>query len=250
MSFQINRTASGVITFPLHNHNDYEILYYLKGEGDLKTENDEIPYTEGTIIIVPPHLYHGSTSENGFVNISINGDFSHLLNFKKPVVMRDNENGEGRLLAELLYNNRLGNEDFISSLCQSYVLFLMSNLKLDNNIDIAINNLIAEISKSAYNSDLDLKNILIESGYAEDYIRNRFKLKTGKTPTQFLTEIRIKHACYLIDIYKNNCSMTQIAEQCGFVDYIYFSKRFKQITGLSPNEYKKYKIINKESYKQ
>ncbi len=244
MSFQINRTAAGVVTYPLHNHAEYEILYYLQGEGYLKTENNNIPYTAGTIIIVPPHLQHGSTSEKGFVNISINGDFSHLLNFKEPVVMRDNPKCEGRLLAELVYDNRLGNQNFISSLCQTYVFFLLSNLKTDNYIETALNKIIAEISESAYNCNLNLRDTLINSGYAEDYIRNQFKLKTGKTPTQFLTEIRIKRACYLIDIYKNNCSMTQIAEQCGFVDYIYFSKRFKQITGLSPNEYKKNKINN------
>lgn len=239
MNFQISRTSKGVITYPLHNHTNYEIIYYLQGEGYLKTENRQIPYTPGTIIIVPPLLYHGSTSKKGFVNISINSNFKHLFNFTHPIVMQDNEKCEGRLLAELLYDNRLGNSDFISSLCETYVLFLLSTLKIDNNVDVAINNIISEISKSAYDNSFDLKNALISSGYAEDYIRNQFKLKTGKTPTQFLTEIRIKHACYLIDIYKNNCSMAQIAEQCGFVDYIYFSKRFKQITGLSPNDYKK-----------
>lgn len=239
MKFDINRTDTGVITYPLHSHTYYEILYYLKGQGVLKTEKGDIPYSKGTVIIVPPCFLHGSSSDSGFQNISINGDFRNLLKFKEVVVMKDNEKNEGKLLAELLYNNRLNDNDFLSSLCETYILFLLSNLKIDNNIDNAINKVISEISISAYDSNFNLTTVLNNSGYAEDYIRNQFKIKTGKTPTRFLTEIRINHACYLIDIYKNNCSMTQISEQCGFVDYIYFSKRFKQITGLSPNEYKK-----------
>ena len=29
----------------------------------------------------------------------------------------------------------------------------------------------------------------------------------------------------------------EIAEKCGYTDYVYFSRRFKQITGISPREY-------------
>ena len=32
--------------------------------------------------------------------------------------------------------------------------------------------------------------------------------------------------------------LAQICEECGYVDYIYFSKKFKEVTGLSPREYK------------
>ena len=66
MSLQINCTDAGVINYPLHSHNDYEILYYLNGEGFLKTQNGDIPYLPGTIIIVPPHFSHGSTSSEVF----------------------------------------------------------------------------------------------------------------------------------------------------------------------------------------
>jgi AraC-like DNA-binding protein len=80
--------------------------------------------------------------------------------------------------------------------------------------------------------------LLQKSGYAEDYIRSHFKKVTGKTPNGFLTDIRIKHATFLIEIYANTLSLQSIAEQCGYLDYVYFSKTFKSILGVSPKEYK------------
>lgn len=240
MNLQFNRTNDGITTYPLHCHADYEIIYYLKGEGVLKTENKDIAFAPGTIIIVPPMFVHGSSSYEGFLNFCINGDFENLLNFKEPIVMQDNEKNEGWAMVELLFNNRFSdNKDFLWSLCKAYILFLLSSLKIDDNMDSVINEIIMQISNNACDCDFNPAVILKKSGYAEDYIRNRFKLKTGKTPIRFLTEIRIKHACYLIEIYKKDCSLVKIAEQCGFVDYIYFSKRFKQVIGVSPNQYKK-----------
>ena len=246
MKIQINCTSDGVITYPLHSHSNYEIIYYLYGDGFLKTENGNIPYTPDTIIIVPPNLMHGSTSDSGFKNISVNSDFKHILNFSDPVVLTDNKKQEGRLLAEFIYENRFQNNEFLSSLCETYALFLLTALKIDDNISLAIKRIIREISNNAYDFEFNLKSVLLKSGYAEDYIRNQFKQKIGKTPTQFLTEIRINRACFLIDIFKDNYSMSQIAEQCGFINYIHFSKCFKRLVGCSPNEYKKRLIAKAE----
>lgn len=238
MEIDIYCTSDGVVTYPLHSHKNYEILYYLKGEGVLKTEQGEIPYHQGNIIIVPPFLMHGSSSENGFKNISVNCDFKALLNFNEPILLKDNEKREGRMLAELLYDNRFQNREFLSSLCETYVLFVLTKLKSEDTAGSVVRKIMEEISAQAYNGNFQVKEVLVKSGYAEDYIRNKFKMQTGKTPTKFLTEIRINHARFLIDIYKDSMAMSEIAEKSGFTDYVYFSKRFKQFTGLSPNEYR------------
>ncbi|MBQ6894979.1 MAG: helix-turn-helix transcriptional regulator [Clostridia bacterium] len=78
-----------------------------------------------------------------------------------------------------------------------------------------------------------------KSGYSEDYIRSQFKLFTGKTPVEFLTETRINHACYLIDIYKDSMNLSEISEKCGYTDYVYFSRQFKKVMGISPKNYMK-----------
>lgn len=238
MSLQINRTDSGTLVYPLHSHGTYEIMYYLNGEGYLKTEKGDIEFSAGTVIIVPPFMLHGSVSENGFENISVSGELGGLLNFDNAVILRDNGKSEAKLLAELLYAHRWRSDEFLSSLCNSYILLLLSDLKIYGSLDTAINGIISEISKNAFNSALNLKSILSSSGYATDYIRNRFRLRTGKTPTEFLTELRIKHARYLIDIYGNKEPLTLIAERCGFNDYVYFSRCFKRLVGCSPCRYR------------
>lgn len=62
---------------------------------------------------------------------------------------------------------------------------------------------------------MDLCEILNKSGYAEDYIRARFKYITGKTPVEFLSKVRISHACVLMDTYKSALTLNEISEKCG-----------------------------------
>ncbi len=48
----------------------------------------------------------------------------------------------------------------------------------------------------------------------------------------------MEHARLLIDIYGGYMQMFEIAEKCGYTDYIYFSKQFKKHMGKSPGKYK------------
>ena len=236
--FQINCTQDGVKQYPFHKHNNYEIMIYLSGEGNMKTHDGNYSFSPGTIIIMPPGTEHGSASENGFKNISVMGDFGQYLFFEKPVVTYDNERHEGRLLAEIIYNNRYLSNDYLSALCLSYVYFVLQNLRIETGISMEVNKIIAEIMNRFHEYDFNLSELLKKSGYAEDYIRSRFREITGKTPKKFLRDVRIKHACYLIEIYAEKISLTQVCEQCGYIDYVYFSKKFKEVTGISPREYK------------
>ena len=238
MSYTINRTQDGVIQYPVHTHKNYEIMLYLDGKGYMRTELGNIPFETGTIIIVPPNIKHGSISENGFMNISIEGDFEAYFGFDTVKSFEDNETQEGKMLAEMIYENRYGNDTYLASLCTAYVCFLMQRFELDSAMQRSVKKITDEISQNAFDSQIDLTLILSKSGYSEDYIRSCFKKITGKTPNEFLTDIRIKHACFLINIYKNKISLSEISERCGYLDYIYFSKRFKSVMGMSPREYR------------
>ena len=238
MDLRASCTHDGVKVYPMHKHKNYEIMLYLEGEGCLRTNKKNYSFCKGSIIIVPPDTEHGSASENGFKNISIEGDFGHLFYLDSPMLLCDNDSREGTQLAKLIYNNRYGNKEYLSGLCMAYIYFLLQNMQNEDSVCMAVNKITAEITENAFDYNISLKNILLESGYSEDYIRAQFKKITGKTPNEFLSKIRIDHACFLINIYGGGMSLSRIAEQCGYVDYVYFSKKFKAITGMSPNQYK------------
>ena len=86
MKYKINITQNGTVQYPLHTHKNYEIMLYLEGEGHMRTEFGDIPFEEGTVIIVPPNILHGTTSEKGFKNISVEGDFDRYFNFGKQII--------------------------------------------------------------------------------------------------------------------------------------------------------------------
>lgn len=222
---------------PLHKHKHYEVIVYIKGNGLFHCEEKDIPVCPGKIVIVPPETMHSASLINDMERIYINGEFHQFFNLTSPTVVLDNSENEGMSLAKIIYANRYANTEYLSSLCNAFANFLLQRLKIDNEMHVIIEDMIHKMTTEFYDSNLSVTDLLKKSGYAEDYIRAQFKKVTGKTPTDFLTKIRISHACHLIDIYKNSLSLAEIAEKCGYTDYAYFSRKFKQVKGMSPREY-------------
>jgi AraC-like DNA-binding protein len=63
-----------------------------------------------------------------------------------------------------------------------------------------------------------------------------FKVKTGKTFTQLLHEIRIEHAYKLLIEGERNVS--EVCYECGFQNQSYFIKQFKRIANQTPLQYR------------
>ena len=237
--FFISITKPGTKQYPRHQHAYWEVMYYLSGTGHLATTNGEVPFRPGSIIIVPPKTVHGSVSQDGFVNISVGGAFHHLFLLDKISVQQDNAAGEGGRLARLIFDNRHTDTEYLSALCHAYALFLMQNARCENRLAQAVREIMEQAARNFFDPHFSMTASLNQSGYAEDYIRAEFKKATALSPVDFLTDLRITHARRLFEIYGDTLSVAEAAEACGFDDPVYFSKRFKQFTGISPAEYKK-----------
>lgn len=235
MSYLINKVSN---LSAAHKHNTYEIIVHIRGTGILHTEKKDFSVSPGKIAIIPPGTIHNAVSDEDLERIYISGDFNQIFNLTCPAIISDNPEKEGLSLAKMIFNNRYENPDYIVSLCNAFAHFIVQNLKMDDAIGTAIREIIYEITNNFSDSGINLCRILHKSGYAEDYIRSQFKKHTEKTPTEFLSDIRIRHARYLIDVYGSKLPLSEIAEKCGYTDYIYFSRKFKQITGISPQKYK------------
>ena len=249
MSYVIATGAYREDRYNTNVHNDYEIIYYPTGKGTTDINGNKYPVEKGTIVIIPPHVKHGSISHGGLRYISITGNHDRLIRLDTPLIFSDNEKEEGATLAHMILENRYGDAEYVSALCKAYVLFVLKNVKINSQIERAVYKIKREISTNFYDSALNVTDILNASGYAEDYIRASFKKVVGKTPIEFLTEIRINNAKTLIKLYQNSMLLAEVAEHCGFDDYIYFTRKFREILGVSPSEYK-LKSLTEEIAKQ
>ncbi|KYP15461.1 AraC family transcriptional regulator, partial [Flavihumibacter sp. CACIAM 22H1] len=62
-----------------------------------------------------------------------------------------------------------------------------------------------------------------------------FKKRTQKSFSRFLNEIRIGHACQLLENEAN--SISSICYESGYQNFANFNKFFKEITGKTPSQY-------------
>lgn len=69
------------------------------------------------------------------------------------------------------------------------------------------------------------------------HFRRLFKEKTGMTPTQYITALRLKYAEQLL--LETELNIKEIAKSVGFSDQLYFSKVFSNHFGFSPTQFRK-----------
>ena len=67
--------------------------------------------------------------------------------------------------------------------------------------------------------------------------RENFKRRTGLLPKIYLDRYRISLASSLL--ISSDLTAKEIAERCGYPDPFHFSRRFKSITGLAPEQYRR-----------
>ena len=117
--------------------------------------------------------------------------------------------------------------------------YLGNKFMLAKNSIQEINELAACIKKyidSNYsNCNLSLEFISNNLSYTPKYVSTLFKKTFKITISDYLTTLRIQHACTLIE--NGFTSISNIAALCGYSDAQYFSKLFKKRTGKTPKEY-------------
>jgi len=65
-------------------------------------------------------------------------------------------------------------------------------------------------------------------------LERRFKKYLGKTPKQFINEVRLENARRMLIETKR--PIVDIAFKCGFTEHSYFSKQFKGLFGILPSQ--------------
>lgn len=65
-----------------------------------------------------------------------------------------------------------------------------------------------------------------------------FMRRTQRTFSAFVNEVRVGHACKLL-VEDEDRTSSQICFECGFENLSNFNRRFRQIKGMSPQEYRR-----------
>ena len=126
-----------------------------------------------------------------------------------------------------------GNIDF---LCEAVLLYSLSKLKpQQKDQSSVINRMVMLIQKRFSEHDLTVSVIAEELGYSEKYLSSLFKKRIGISFTQYLQEIRLKHAIFLME--EGVVSVKNVALLSGFRDPLYFSRVFSKVYGISPKAY-------------
>lgn len=74
--------------------------------------------------------------------------------------------------------------------------------------------------------------------YSKNYIIRIFNKEFGISPVQYINEVKLRRAMYLLETTSKPIGET--ATECGYADYAYFYKRFIQKTGTSPQKWRKH----------
>jgi AraC-like DNA-binding protein len=86
-------------------------------------------------------------------------------------------------------------------------------------------------------ANLDLKAVSRELAVSYETFRKGFQKQYNVPPALYRTQRRLEVACKLLEM--TTMTHQQIAAHLGFSDEFHFSKRFKQLVGVSPRQHRR-----------
>ena len=126
-----------------------------------------------------------------------------------------------------------GNIDMLSEAVLLYTLARFAPAKKES--EDVVSKILALTNDRFSEFSLSISTIAAELGYDAKYLSSLFKKKKNVTYTQYLRELRVKHAIFLME--EGVVSVKNGALLSGFGDALYFSKIFTKAVGVSPKVY-------------
>ena len=229
-----------------HTHSLWEIVLNTEGEGVTNIGGKEYPFVAGTIICQPPDVQHGKISTEGFRDIFFQTNTLFLgrkADTNGVIVCNDDAAKTFEALMQIahrVYHKREDNyQSILDALYETMCRLLLSwhsdnGQAKDSQVEILKN----QIIQSFTNPDFTIGSLLDEAPLSKDHLRRRFAREAGCTPLEYLTELRIGFAKKMLrESHLLHHSVSEIGVMSGYYDSHYFSRLFKQKTGLSPSRY-------------
>lgn len=86
-------------------------------------------------------------------------------------------------------------------------------------------------------AELSLESLAQESGYSRVHFVRMFKAATGRSPHNYLLNMRVERVRELLA--NPALSLIDIALECGFSSHSHMTRAFRQFLGVTPSEYRR-----------
>lgn len=254
-----------------HYHDEFELIYYIKGNGTRVVGDNLSDFISKDLVLVGsglPHLWKNSedVDQHGLDVIIMKFDIQDscfmLLNLPEFVMVKELFKFAQRGV-KLNATNEI--EQLILSIdsaepAMQIILFLKLlnilascndmellaspefSLHMTNSEEQRLNRIIEFVS-SNYTNPLTLDNISKEAAMTPNSLCRFFKSRTNKTIFQFLNEFRVGKACELL--INGDKSISVICFETGFTSITSFNRVFKELKSVTPRDFKrKYQALN------
>lgn len=246
-SHALNRPLSKIA----HCHDFYEIIYLFTGEAKHCINGNCYDMTEGDIAFLrpmEPHTFHSQSEELELFSISVTTEeMEGLLNAYH--LKNDISKKKGTITFQL---SRSIHHSLLSNFKQ---LDTCSNAQREANLRIILGDTLHEYLKLIANESNEwIDRVLLQmrmpsnlqegipaflrvSNLSHPQLCRVIKKRTGKTPQQYIKELRMTYAYDLV--VSTNLPFEDISLLVGYSSFSHFATSFKQQYGLSPSTLRK-----------
>ena len=248
-------------TYGPHKHLRLEINHVKKGNCMMHLDNESINFVEGDTMIILSNVNHVFEAGSGgttlmqleflpeiFSGFDLNfpgcidgiglGSISPFSEENKLIKIVNNI-GIMRVVQRIV-NELEGKNSYYQYLVVMYyaeLLVLIYRYMSENYLPICKNDALKRaisFIRFNYHKDISINDVAIQADISERYLRSLFSQYLNISPLDYLNQIRINKS---IELLRNTeLSVKEICFQCGFQSPQYFSRIFKQQTGISPRE--------------
>lgn len=224
------------------NRPNHGLMYMVSGETIYIYDGQEYKVSAGDIMYFPENKkYKGTLLSSTSLCVCINFKIDEPINCAPQVFHLRCENKTQNLF-ERIHLEWIKSEN--PYLCMRFLYEILSLLFVLHHYSYS-----SPQKKQRYDTakqyidnhftepDLTLESISSAVDISSVYIRKLFSEYAMMSPTEYITFLRISYAKNLLQ--NAPLSIAQVAEQVGYVDGGYFSKKFKSVTGQSPRDYQK-----------
>lgn len=245
----------------IHGHDFYELFYILEGSITHVLNGQSETLSQGDLVFLNKKDVHfflripGNECQHRDIILrnELFEDISNFLgcNFKKAynddhfpkkvslpseVILQYEERIRG-IMMSIDTDNPFGDAS-IRSLCVSLFnnLFEKEGITNTQNYPLWFEDLLGRFHMKHYLM-VGMSKILEPYHFNKAYICRTFKKYMGCNMTDYLNDVRMKHAAYLLHNSKKKISA--IANEVGFASISYFNQLFREKYGMAPLEFRK-----------